>query len=290
VSNVYMLFGKDGLVGRALLSRLEDGNPPYRVFAFDRPKADISNKSHVSPLVKYIKPTVVFNCAGVNDAEMCQDAPSGAFAVNAVGPDVLARECAKIGAKLIHISAADVYDGKRTAPYSERCKPAPINVLGQSKLEGEKAIAAACDNHLIIRPGWAFHYEGENPLTDWIANADRRLKITVCGNYHGSPTYVPDLVDGVMDLVREDARGVFNVANGEAATWESFAQAVVELTKTRAKVQQASETMKQWYRAPVPAYSVLSTKKYSAATGKKMRTWVEALKECLFEMHRYRPG
>ncbi len=283
-----MLFGRDGLIGSALLRRLEEGNAPYRVFAFDRPRADISNKNHIIPIMKYVKPTVVFNCAGVNDAEMCQDAPKGAFAVNAVGPEVLAVECNKIGAKLVHVSSCNVYDGKKKIPYSERCQAKPVNILGKSKLEGEKAIAATCPDHLILRPGWAFHYEGENPLTEWISNVDRRLKLTV-GDASGSPTYVPDLVDGILSLVESDAKGIFNFANAEAATWESFAQAVVELTKTKARVSPASETLKQWYRAPMPEHTVLSMKKYSIATGKKTRSWVEALKECLFEMHRFKP-
>lgn len=288
MSHVYILFGKGGLVGNAFASRLGDTVAPYRLFCFDRPKADISNKAHVSPLFKFIKPTIVINCAAVNDIEMCEEARTGAFTVNSVGPEVLAAECKKHGAKLVHISACTVFDGKRSSPYGERCATAPLNVHGQSKLEGERAAARAWTDILTIRPGWAFNYEGSNPVTEWIALADRNKRIVVPGGHHGSPTYLPDMVDAVLDLINKDAKGVYHIANGEAASWESFAAAVVTLSGARTGVVPAPGELKT-FRAPMPRHSVLSTRKYSTLTGKKMRPWLEALKECLFEMHRYKP-
>lgn len=280
---VYMLLGVNGLLGDACYHRLCEKTTDYRVFAFDHERADITNERHISPLMEYIRPTVVINCAGVNDMDMCEEAKDGAFSVNCSGPALLASQCAKHGAKLVHFSSSSVFDGKRYSPYTEKCKASPLSVHGKSKLEGEKAISTTLQDHLIIRTGWCFHFIGQNPVTDWLEKAERGLAISA-GDQHGSPTFVPDLIDGMLDLVEHDARGVFHFANSEATTWAAFAEAVATLSGLQCSVSAAGKSL-----ANQPKYSVLSTKKYRAATGQTPRSWVEALKQCLFQMDRYKP-
>lgn len=286
---VYMVLGVGGLVGDAFYTRLYERTTEYRIFGFDHSRADISNRDHIGPLVSFIKPSVVINCAAVNDPEMCEEAKEGAYRVNAVGAQILAEECSKHGAKLVHVSACSVFDGKRASPYTERCKPEPLNIHGKSKYEGEKAIAKAIGDHLIIRPGWCFNFEGDNPITDWVARAERGLNIPVLSDCQGSPTYVPDLVDATLELIAKDAKGVFHVANSNAATWMSFAEAVVGLAKMNGNIVTTSEKFQSMFKAPIPRYTVMSTRKYSVTTGKEIRGWMEALKQCLFQMHRYKP-
>jgi len=283
------VFGKNGLLGDAFFEKISSTAPLYKLYAFDHARADISNRTHVAPIFNYIKPTVVINCAAINDVDLCEDAQAGAMTVNAVGPEILAEECEKVGAKLVHISACTVFDGNRTSPYTEKCAAKPINAHGLSKLEGEKGIFGASKDHLIIRPGWCFHYEGDNIVTDWVSRADRRLNIPVHSDCHGSPTYVPDLIDATLALIEVDATGVFHVANSTAATFESFADAVVSLTGGGSKVVGAPKQLEGWSKAPFPKYNVLSTTKYSKETGARMRPWSAALKECLFKMHRFNP-
>ena len=285
---IYVLFGCKGLIGTGIFVKLCETIPDFRIFSFEHAHIDVSNKQQVKEILDFIQPTVVINAAGVSNPELCQQAVSGAFETNAVAPKYLAELCSEIKAKLVHFSSHAVFDGSRFAPYSERCRPNPINELGKSKANGEHEIRKVWSDHLIIRPGWAFSADGPNIVPEWIDRMDKGLSITVPANIHGSPIFVPDLADAVLDLIDRDAKGTFHIANSNAATWESFAEAVIILTKGKAQVRPMSPLV-QSKLPPMPRYSVLSCKKYAALTGVELRPWPSALKQCLFQMERYKP-
>lgn len=286
---VYLIFGSGGVLGEAFLDKLSGPVYAYRVFPFDHQKADITDAAHIQPLMEYIRPSVVINCAAVNDEDICQEAKAGAFSVHSRGPQILAESCKKYNAKLVHFSSCEVFDGKSCTPYSERHSAKPINILGQSKVSGELAIKEACDDHLIIRPGMVFSYESPSCIPSWIAAAERGEEIAVLDDTIVSPTYTVDLVDATMDLLAMDAKGIFHIANGDAASRQSFAEATLSLAGLRAKVLSVNPESQKFFKAPIPKYSVLSTKKYSLTTAKSIRPWLDALKHCLFNMHRYKP-
>jgi len=279
------MFGSAGLLGRAMFERLCEVTPEHRIFPFDHTHADISNKQHVKELVRYIEPTTVINCASISTPELCENAQAGAFETNSVGPKILAEECDRIGAKLVHFSTCSVFKGDRYRPYSERCKPSPVNAYGLSKLEGERSIQDIMSDYLIIRPGWIFHADAPNFLLDWVDRIDRRLTVTVDADVHGSPVFAMDLIDATKELIDRDAKGVYHVANSQAATWESLSDAFVQLIKGtgRIRAKEVSQGLE------IPKYTVLSTKKYKSFTGISMRPWTYALKQCLFYMERYKP-
>jgi dTDP-4-dehydrorhamnose reductase len=284
------MFGVGGIIGNSMYLKLSAMVPSTRLFAFDHPRADISNPAHIAPLVNYIKPTVIVNCAGINDLELCEDNKDGAIMANTVGPRVLAAECAKRGIKLIHFSSPHVFDGKAVTPYTEKSRPSPVNAHGRSKLDGELAIIKSTDNFLIIRPGWVFGEDGESCITDWIAKAERGLNVPVMEDLHGSPTHAGDMVNATIDLMEGNKTGIFHVCNAEAATYESFARETMAISQLKDTVTPSSAKLRRWYKAPRGRRLVLSSKKYSIATGKPMRPWKDALRECLFNMHHYRPG
>lgn len=288
-----MIFGAGGILGNAFLTKLGNsgfGNGlSYRIFAFEHSRADITDPNHINPIMEYVRPSVVINCAAINDEDLCQEAKSGSFAVNAKGPQLLAESCKKFGAKFIHFSSASVFDGEHCNPYSERHTTKPVNILGQSKLSGEIAIKENADDYLIIRPGWVFSYENPSCIPTWISQAERNEEIAVIDDYYGSPTYVVDLVDATMDLITHDAKGIFHIANSEAASRQSFLEATLELSQLKTRVVAVKAESQKGFKAPVPKYTVLSSKKFSQLANRPMRSWVDALKHCLFNMHRYKP-
>lgn len=286
---VYLIFGSGGILGEAFLDKLNGPVYQYRVFPFDHQKADITDPAHIQPLMEYIRPSVVINCAAVNDEDLCQEAKAGAFSVNSRGPQILAEACKKYGAKLVHFSSCEVFDGKNCTPYSERHSTKPVNILGQSKVSGEQAIKDGLDDHLIIRPGWVFSYESPSCIPSWIAAAERNDEIAVLDDTIGSPTYTVDLVDATMDLLAMDAKGIFHVANGDAASRQSFVEATLTLASLKTNVIAVSPDTQKFFKAPIPKYSVLSTQKYCKTAAKSIRPWIDALKHCLFNMHRYKP-
>ena len=288
VSPLYVIFGYEGLLGKAFYFRICGTIPDYRMFCFEHSHVDISNRSQVREVLSYVEPTVVVNCAGLSDPAACEASKSGAFEANAVGPKILAEECRRIQAKLVHFSSFHVFRGDKHKPYGERDRPMPINSLGKSKLEGERAIRATHKDHLIIRPGWLFDSQGCNFVPEWTERIDKGLSIVVQDDVHGSPSYVPDVVQYVLELVNRDAKGVFHVANGGTATWQGLAETVCGLMRKRPMVVAVSGKSLMGM-PPVPAYSVLSCAKLQSATGIATRPWTDSLKQCLFQAGRYKP-
>ena len=284
-----MIFGCEGILGSAFYTKLSATSSTYRVFNFNHKMADITDQTHVNQLLEYIRPTAVINCAAVNDEDICQDAKAGAFSVNSRGPKNIAEACKKYGAKMVHFSSASVFNGHHCLPYSESHDAVPVNILGQSKISGEEAIKESCEDHLIIRPGWVFSFQSPSCIPFWINQAERSETISVLDDTHGSPTYVIDIVDATIDLLSHDAKGVFHFANSDAASRQSFAEAVLSLSKLKTKIVAVKPESQTFFKAPVPRYTVLSTKKYSQLVNKETRSWVDALKHCLFNMQRYKP-
>lgn len=286
---VYMILGSDGILGNAFVTKLNATSSSYRLFYFDHKKTDITDPSHINPLMEYIRPTAVINCAALNDEDLCQDAKAGAFLVNSRGPKNIAEACKKYGAKMIHFSSPTVFDGQRCIPYTERHATCPVNILGQSKVSGEESIREACDDYLIIRPGWVFSYQAPSCVPTWISQAEREEEIAVLDDHHGSPTYAPDLVEATIDLITRDGKGVFHFANSDAASRFTFLEATLALADIKAKITTVNPDSQKIFKAPTPRYTVLSTKKYSQFVCKETRPWLDALKHCLFNMQRYRP-
>lgn len=283
-ADCYMMFGIGGLLGNSLYVRLSSMTAGYRVFAFDRPRCNIADVREVGPLMQYVKPTIVFNCAGISDLDVCEVATEAAAAANAGGPRVLAAEARKIGAKIVHFSSPYVFDGKRSIPYSEKCAVNPINSQGRSRWQGELAVASENPDHLIIRPGWLFGEDGECHVTNWLKKADLHQEVPVWDET-GSPTYVMDLVSATLDLVNRKERGVFHIANSNGASWQTFAREALML----AGLEDTTKVVPtQSLRMNIPANVTLSHTKYTQKTGAKIRDWHVALRECLTNLKRLR--
>ena len=287
---VYVLLGFGGMLGNAFYRALcERHVADYRIYAFDHARIDITHLGQVRPVIEYLRPTCVINCAAASDLEICEKARLGSFVVNARGPEIVASECARVGAKLLHVSTYQVFGGARKTPYLESTTTGPVNQYGLSKLEGEVAIRKVLSNHLIIRPGWLFTYEARNILTDWIGKMDRGSNVIVRGECRGSPTFVPDLVDAALDLADMDAKGIFHVANAGGASFEEVASDVVSLCKSNSNVMVAPPVLHSLFKVSIPAYGVLSTRKHDSLAKHRVRPWRDALRQCLAMMGRYKP-
>lgn len=283
---VYAIFGVESPAGEALATRIKASSEAYRVFEFESEKANITLPEHVYPLLEYIRPTVVMNCYGL-DEDLCEDAKQGAFNVNSRGPKNLAEACKRYGAKLVHISSSGIFDGKSKAPYTEKAAAKPINVFGESKFSGEMAIKESCDDWLIVRPGWLFHYVNGTCVADWLSMADGGKEVPFLDGQSGSPTYAPDLAEATMGLVAKDAKGTFHIANSGVATRRQMVETTFSLAKARAQLVPVKAETQSFWKAPLPMNTVLSTKKYETVAGKPLRPWDNALKHCLFMMGRY---
>src|SRR5216110_2686049 len=155
-----VIVGAAGLVGKEFARQFSNG---HQVLALTHSDLDITDTPHVRTTILNESPALVINCA-VLGVDACELDPSLAWAVNVVGAENLAKAAAAVDAEFLQISSNFVFDGKRALNsfYTVKDFPSPINVYGQTKLAGERAVTAALRRSFIVRTSWVFGAGKEN--------------------------------------------------------------------------------------------------------------------------------
>jgi dTDP-4-dehydrorhamnose reductase len=193
-----LVIGASGQLGGALQrARWPEGVAPRFL---SRVEADLSQPDSLSAVVAAAAPDVVVNAAAYNAVDRAECEPALAFAVNAAGPEALAKAARSIGAALIHVSTDFVFDGAGGAPYDEEALVAPLSVYGRSKEEGERRVRAANPRHLVLRTAWLFGASGQNFVTRLMVRAADPTPLTMVEDQFGSPTLVDDLAAIIVAL------------------------------------------------------------------------------------------
>jgi len=130
--------------------------PLGEVIALDYPEVNLADSSGLRELIRKTQPDIIINAAAYTNVDKAESEPEKVRAINAAGPGVLADEAGEIGAVLLHYSTDYVFDGAKGSPYQETDQPNPLNLYGQTKLEGEQAIAASGCAYLILRSSWIY--------------------------------------------------------------------------------------------------------------------------------------
>ncbi|MBO0853985.1 MAG: dTDP-4-dehydrorhamnose reductase [Nocardia sp.] len=266
--------GARGQLGRALVA-LAPG-----AVALGHGELDITDPEAVAAALR--PRDVVLNCAAYTAVDAAESDRGAAFAVNAIGPGVLAARCRTLQARLIHVSTDYVFDGTGTRPYEPDDPTGPTGVYGESKLAGEQAVLRAHPDATIVRTAWV--YTGDTG--DFVATMRRlereRGTVTVVDDQIGSPTYAPDLAAGLLDIVaRRPDSPILHATNSGTASWFEVARAVFAgLGADPERVRPC--TTEQFPRpARRPAYSVLSDRAWVEAGLTPLRDWRAALSDAL---------
>jgi len=207
-----LLLGKNGQVGWELQRSL---SPLGEVIALERHSSDycgdISNLTGLADTVRAVKPDVIVNAAAHTAVDRAEAEPELARTLNALAPQVLAVEAAKLGAWLVHYSTDYVFDGSGDTPWVEADASGPLSVYGRSKLEGEQLIAQYSPKHLIFRTSWVYAARGGNFARTMLRLAQERDKLTVINDQFGAPTGADLIADVTAHVLRQVT------ANGSAA-------------------------------------------------------------------------
>jgi dTDP-4-dehydrorhamnose reductase len=271
-----LVTGSKGLLGKEF--SLAFISPIHEVIGVDIDDFDITDPSALKDALTDIAPDCVINCAAYTKVDACEDHQSLAFKLNAEAPGEMAMLCKELKIKLCHISTDYVFDGTKEVPYTEKDKPNPINVYGQSKLQGELAIQRNMDDFIIVRTQWIFGFGGPNFVKTILDLAKDKKEIKVVNDQFGRPTYTRNLSLAIALLIEMDASGIFHVCNTGSASWYDLAKKAVEYAGFSTKVLPVP-TEEFPRPAKRPMRSVLSTEKFSAFAGKNLETWQVALKE-----------
>jgi dTDP-4-dehydrorhamnose reductase len=255
---------------------------------------DFSQLSGLAETIQRVKPGVIVNAAAHTAVDKAESEPELARTLNALAPGVLAREAQKLDAWLVHYSTDYVFDGSGSQPWCEADATGPLSVYGQTKLEGEQAVAT-CARHLILRTSWVYAARGGNFAKTMLRLAGERETLTVIDDQIGAPTSAELLADvtahALVKAMREPSlAGLYHcVASGETS-WYGYARFVLEHAqelgcKLKAAAEQVSPTATASYPTPArrPLNSRLSTLKLQAAFGLLLPHWQQGVARMLSE-------
>ena len=276
----YLVVGSKGMLGAQLIKLL--GESHIESAGVDIEEVDITRLPAVLKAVEAVRPRVIINCAAITDVDGCESAPDLAFAVNAQGPEHIAKACLKFGCSMLHISTDYVFDGLKGGPYREDDPINPLGIYAKSKAEGEARVRELLPGtHCIVRTQWLYGLHGRNFVEAILSQARQKNILYVVNDQHGSPTYAYDLATALIKLCEMEARGTFHVTNSGQTTWHGFASAITkraDLGNVEVLPMSASELNRP---APRPTFSALDNKRYIELTGAPLRPWEEALSEYL---------
>jgi dTDP-4-dehydrorhamnose reductase len=222
-----LVTGAGGMVGRAVSDHCKSLGD--LVISYDHQSLDIADADRLLQTLRRDKPDVVINCAAWTDVDGCELDHERAFAVNARGPENLARASRESNAILVTISTDYVFDGDKDGFYTQRDQPNPQSVYGVSKLEGERRAQSAHARTIVVRTGFVFGPGGNNFLSTVVDRARRGEKLKAISDAYGTPTYSLDLAARLRELIQVDLPGVFHVVNaGNGVSYEVFARAALE--------------------------------------------------------------
>ena len=246
---------------------------------------DITNEAAVQETLKRIHPDAVIHCAAWTAVDAAEEPANQVkvHAVNAEGTAHIAQVCAQIGCKLMYISTDYVFDGQGDTPWQPDCNDyAPLNVYGQSKLEGELAVARAVERFFIVRIAWVFGQNGNNFVKTMLKLAQTHDTLRVVCDQIGTPTYTPDLARLLVDMIQTDKYGYYHATNeGGYISWYDFACEIFRQAGRPVKVLPVTTAEYGLSKAKRPFNSRLDKSKLVQMGFQPLPDWKDALKRYL---------
>lgn len=257
---------------------------------------DITNKEAVEKVITEVNPDAVIHCAAWTAVDMAEDDDKVAKvrAINAGGTQNIADDCKKLDCKMTYISTDYVFDGQGTEPWKPDCKDyKPLNVYGQTKLEGELAVSQTLEKYFIVRIAWVFGANGNNFIKTMLNVGKTHDTLRVVNDQIGTPTYTFDLAVLLCDMAESSKYGYYHATNeGGYISWydftkEIFRQAVelghTEYSEDRLTVLPVTTAEYGLSKAARPFNSRLDKSKLAANGFSPLPTWQDALHRYLMQ-------
>ena len=258
---------------------------------------DITDRDAVEKTITELKPDVVVHCAAWTAVDLAEDDDKKAkvHAINADGTQNIADACKKIDAKMVYISTDYVFDGQGTTPWQPDCKDyAPLNVYGQTKLDGELAVANTLEKYFIVRIAWVFGVNGKNFIKTMLNVGKTHDRLTVVSDQIGTPTYTLDLSRLLVDMIETDKYGYYHATNeGGYISWYDFTKEIFRQAAAMGHAEYLPENMTVnsvttaeygASKAARPFNSRLDKSKLTANGFTPLPTWQDALGRYLKEL------
>ena len=280
-----LIFGAGGLLGQPLSRELERRG--VERVGLDHAAADIADRARVTDAVRSFRPDVIFNCAAFTRVDDCEEQKALAHEVNGKAVGNLAAAARAASAVLVQVSTDYVFDGATRLPYLEESRTSPLQVYGQSKLEGERQ-ALEWERSIVVRTSWLFGAGAPNFVATIVRLLTRPAPVRVVDDQIGCPTYAPFLARALIALAERGARGVVHYRNDGPVSWHGFA---VEIARRVAPGREIAAISSSEFPRPArrPAYSVLDVERYETIVGRPVEPWRSGLDDCLPAIATVRP-
>ncbi|MBP3651630.1 MAG: dTDP-4-dehydrorhamnose reductase [Clostridia bacterium] len=249
---------------------------------------DITDAAQVSAVLTEVKPDAVIHCAAWTAVDLAEDEDKQdkVRAINAGGTRNIAEACKAIGCKMMYISTDYVFDGQGTEPWQPDCKAyAPLNVYGQTKLEGELAISGLLEKYFIVRIAWVFGVNGKNFIKTMLNVGRKHDSVRVVNDQVGTPTYTYDLARLLVDMIETEKYGYYHATNeGGYISWYDFCCEIYKQAGLATKVVPVTTEEYGLSKAARPFNSRLDKTKLIQNGFTPLPAWQDALSRYLKEI------
>lgn len=281
-----LVTGVKGQLGYDVVNELTKRG--HNAVGVDIEDMDITDKQSVQTVIEKTKPEAVVHCAAWTAVDLAEDEDKIDIVrnVNAGGTKNIADACKAIDCKMIYISTDYVFDGQGTEPWKPDCKDyAPLNVYGQTKLDGELAVAGTLDKYFIVRIAWVFGVNGNNFIKTMLNVGKKYEQLTVVNDQIGTPTYTYDLARLLVDMVETEKYGYYHATNeGGYISWYDFACEIFRQAGYSTKVKPVTTEEYGLSKARRPFNSRLDKSKLIENGFNPLPTWQDALSRYLKEI------
>nr|WP_278514155.1 dTDP-4-dehydrorhamnose reductase [Brucella anthropi] len=283
-----LVTGREGQVLQSLIEKASQRSD-LQVIALGRPELDLAKPETVHNAIEAIKPDFVISAAAYTAVDLAEDERELAFAVNATGAQAVAEAAKACNVPVIHLSTDYVFAGDADDPYVESEVTGPRSVYGRSKLEGERLVAQANPQHIILRTAWVYSPFGKNFVKTMLKLAETRDTLSVVSDQWGNPTSALDIADGIIQVADHltttpdfSAYGVYHLAGTGDTNWSGFARAIFsESAKLGGSTATVTDIATADYptKAVRPANSRLSTAKFQEVFNWTAPHWQLSLRD-----------
>lgn len=277
------------VVGSDLATEYAGTNADYILPKMTYVSMDITDGVAVDNILSELAPDAVIHCAAWTAVDLAEDEDKKEIVhrVNAVGTENIAKACKKLDAKMIYISTDYVFSGTGTEPWQPDCKDySPLNVYGQTKLDGELAVANNLDKFFIVRIAWVFGLNGKNFIKTMLNVGQKYDTVRVVSDQIGTPTYTLDLSRLLVDMVETDKYGYYHATNeGGYISWYDFTCEIFKQAGLSTKVLPVTTEEYGLSKAARPYNSRLDKSKLVEMGFKPLPVWQDALARYLKEIN-----
>ena len=271
-----LITGSKGQLGRTI-RELSVNHEMNFVFASSS-ELDITNKKQLESLFNDISFDYCINCAAYTKVDKAEEEIEKAYSINSEAVKNLALNCSKHKVILIHISTDFVFSGEKESPYLEADPTNPINIYGESKLQGEKYIQEILENYFIFRTSWLYSKYGNNFVKTVLRLSKEKDEINIVNDQIGSPTNALDLARFILRIIKQESSyyGLYHFSNNDDTSWYGFAREILNFYKTDIILNPIPSHLYPTL-AKRPKYSVLNNKKLETTFGVNILNWKESL-------------